>query len=205
MTVPAAHFIDDLKRREYAVALARYAVNGHHGRGVGDPIHEEVTEGRRKQYEDAMRAGAEWAKKMVPYQSCGDLIAWLLYRLGCRNERLVNRTADEGAVAWAPVKNVTNITGASGYRKAKGGAVPQPGDALFLLQHGGHLAVLLEWDEARRVAVSADYGQPYGRLRERAIGPVHGGWTLGGVALDGWLDLDSVEWSASPDLTGTGL
>ena len=24
------------------------------------------------------------------YSSCGDLAAWMLYRLGCRDERLVN-------------------------------------------------------------------------------------------------------------------
>ncbi len=199
-----AHFLDDLQRRELACRLARYGVGGARGRSVGDPVHEEVTEGRRRQYEIALQAGQEWARRMQSagggYHSCGDLAHWMLYRLGCRDERLVNRTADEGAADWMPVRNITNITGSSAYRKARNGDVPKPGDILFLMDRGGHLAVLLDWDAERGEVDTADYGQPYGCVRIRTLAPSGGGWLLGGRPLDGWLDLDRVEWSAAPTL-----
>jgi hypothetical protein len=198
----AAHFLDDLQRRDMACALAMYAVNGDAGRHVGDPIHEQVTEGRRKQWEDARKAGAAWALKMTSgYHSCGDLVAWVLTRLGCRDEALVNRTDDGGIRAWQPGRNVSNITGSRHYRRAKDGGTPQPGDALFILKNGGHLAILLGWDAEGRTVTTADYGQPYGRKRVRQLGGSAGRWTLDGSVLDGWLDLDAVEFTAAPDLT----
>jgi hypothetical protein len=63
----AGHFLDDLaraERRNQACALALYAVNGDAGRNVGDLIHEQVTEGRRRQWEEARKAGAAWALAM---------------------------------------------------------------------------------------------------------------------------------------------
>lgn len=197
-----AHFLDDLARRDNACALALYAVNGDKGRDVGDPVHEEVTEGRYRQWVDARARKQPWAMSMV-YSSCGDLVAWVLYRLGCRDERLVNRTADEGQTPWMPVRNVTNITGSPHYHKAGRGAVPERGDILFTLKSGGHLAVLLEWNEAAGTLTSCDYGQPCGRKRTRAIKPDgRGGWLVDGVRLDGWLDLGAIEIGAEPDLSG---
>ena len=202
-----AHFLDDLARRDHACALALYAVNGDAGRGVGDPVHEEVTEGRRRQYETALKAGQAWALTLQRtgggYHSCGDLAAWVLYRLGCRDERLVNRTDDGGIRAWQPGRNVAAINGSRYYTKAGRGAVPDRGDILFLLKNGGHLAVLIEWDDAGGTVTSADYGQPYGRKRVRKLRQDgRGGWTLDGSALDGWLDLGAVEMGAEPDLSG---
>ena len=202
-----AQFLDDLQRRDHAIALALYAVNGERGRDVGDPVHEEVTEGRRRQYETALKAGQAWALELQRrgggYHSCGDLVAWVLYRLGCRDERLVNRTADEGKTPWQPVRNVTNITGSPHYHKAGHGAVPERGDVLFILKGSGHLAVLVEWDEAGGTVTSADYGQPYGRKRVRKLrSDGRGGWTLDGSALDGWLDLSAIEMGAEPNLSG---
>ena len=119
----AGHFLDDLaraERRNQACALALYAVNGDAGRNVGDLIHEQVTEGRRRQWEDARKAGAAWALAMkAGYHSCGDLVAWMLTRLGCRDEALVNRTDDGGIRAWQPGRNVTNITGSRFYRRLR--------------------------------------------------------------------------------------
>lgn len=200
----AGHFLDDVQRRENAVRLVLFAVNGAQGRGLGDPVHEEITEGRRKQWEDARRAGAAWALAMrAGYHSCGDLVAWVLARLGCRDESVVNRTDDGGIKAWQPGKNVTNITGAKAYRKAKeGGPTPQPGDALFLLDNGGHLAVLIQWNDQAGLVVTADYGQPYGARRVRKLTKAGGRWRLDGRELDGWLDLDAVAFEGPVDLSG---
>ena len=125
-----AHFLDDLTRRDTVIRLATYAVNGDKGRDRGDPVHEEVTEGRYAQWVDAKARKASWAVGMV-YSSCGDLVAWMLYRLGCRDERLVNRTADEGQTPWMPGRNVTNVVSHRAYCKAGRGAEPQPGDVLY--------------------------------------------------------------------------
>lgn len=195
-----AHFLDDLQRRELACRLARYGVGGARGRSVGDPVHEEITEGRRRQYEVALKAGQEWARRMQSngggYHSCGDLAHWVLYRLGAR-EPLTNRTADEGQTPWMPARNITNITANKAYRKARGSEKPKPGDILFV-RGPEHLAVLLEWGDG--LVVTADYGQPYGALRERKATPSGGSWVIGGRLFDGWLDLDRVEWSAAPTL-----
>lgn len=198
-----AYFLDSLQRREHAVALALHAVRGVLGRDVGDPVHEEVTEGRRREWEVALRAGAAWAVAMkAGYHSCGDLVAWMLHRLGCRDEALVNRTDDGGLRAWQPGQNLTNITGSRCYAAHTTADVPQPGDVLFLLKNGGHLGVLIEWDGAAGVAITADYGQPYGRRRSRRIGRRDGRWTLDGSTLHGWLDLDAVPLDGPLDLTG---
>lgn len=203
----AGHFLDDLaraERRNQACALALYAVNGDAGRNVGDPIHEQVTEGRRRQWEEALAQGAAWAKEMLAkgggYHSCGDLVHWTLHRLGAR-EPIINRTTDGGKTPWMPVKNITNVTGSAAYRKARNGGTPQPGDPMFLLHGGGHLDILLGWDEAGHTVTVAAYGQPYGRKRVRRLGGSDGHWTLDGSVLDGWLDLDAVEFTAEPDLT----
>jgi hypothetical protein len=199
----AAHFLDDLKRREHAVALATYAVNGTLGRNVGDPVHEEVTEGRRRQLEQALRAGQAWARNMPQgYHSCGDLAAWMLWRLGCRDESLVNRTNDGGTRAWVPGRNLAVIAGSRAFVNAAPGREPRPGDILFLNQNGGHVGVLLEWDEAAGRCASADYGQPYGRRRSRRITRRSGALLLDGVTLRGWLDLDRVTFDGPVNLDG---
>ena len=197
------HFIDDVQRRDNAVALALYAVNAPVGRHMGDPVHEEVTEGRYAQWRRARDAGQEWAKRMV-YSSCGDLAAWMLYRLGCRDERLVNRTADEGVKDWIPGRNVSAITSHAAYRRATGtDAAPQPGDVMFLmLPPDGHISILCEWDEANAIAITADYGQPEGARRIRKIRKQGGRWTLDGAQIGGWLDLDRVAFDGPLNLDG---
>lgn len=195
------HFLDDVQRRENAVRLALYAVGHETGRRSGDPVHEEVTEGRYTQWKKAREAGLLWAARMV-YSSCGDLVAWLLWRLGCRDESLVNRTGDDGQRAWIPGHNVSMVVGHRAYRRASSGGTPQPGDALFLRRGDGHLAVLIEWNEMDGVVVSADYGQPEGRRRVSKLVQRSGRWYLDGSELDGWLDLDAVTFEGPLDLSG---
>ncbi len=196
----AAHFLDDLQRRQHAVALALYAVGPRSGR-AGHPVHEEVTEGRYTQWRRARDAGQAWALRMV-YSSCGDLVAWLLWRLGCRDESLVNRTGDDGVRDWIPGRNVSAVVGHRAYRRASGEDVPQPGDALFLQRNGGHLAILIEWDAAAGRVVSADYGQPEGLERVSKLERRGGRWYLDGSELEGWLDLDRVTFDGPLDLSG---
>lgn len=199
----AGHFLDTLDRRRVAVALATWAATDEQGRPrkLGDPVHEAVTEGRRSQYEAALKAGQEWARKLPGYFSCGDLAHWLLARLGVRDERLVNRNDDGGQIPWRAAENLLRIQRHPAFVAAGGGKVPQPGDVMHILQHGGHVCVLLEWDTARGVAITADYGQPYGACKMRGFLPTaSGGWLLAGAPLTGWLDLDALEYAAAVEV-----
>lgn len=192
-----AHFLDALdseghvrpdQRRRVALALAAYATRDGAGRDVGDPVHEAITEGRTKGNEERRRRGSP----EVPYESCGDLAHWTLMSLGCTDERLVNRGDDGGQVPWKIGANLWRITGAPGYVHAAQGGAPTPGDVLYLNDRGGHVGLLRAWDEPSGVAITEDYGQPYGRRRHRILRRQGGRWTLDGRPLDGWLDLDAV-------------
>lgn len=182
--------------RGAAVALGRYAVNGPRGRGVGDPVHEWVTEGRRKQYEDALRAGAAWAIRMrdegAPYSSCGDLAHWLLLCLGVRDESVVNRNDDGGDLAWRVVVNISRLTGSPWYRIVNHNTKqrPEPGDILHV-QSPDHVAVLLEKTTDDQW-VTADYGQPYGQIRVCPVRAIPGGLQVRGKRLVGFESLRSM-------------
>lgn len=194
--IPGAHFLDDLARRDRAVSLARYAVNGDHGRWLGDPVHEEVTQGRQWQWERAKARGEAWATRMV-YSSCGDLAHWLLWRLGARGPQ-VNREEPEDGLRWRPGQNLIALSSSPAWVQAGGGREPKPGDVLHFDQHDGHVAVLLDLAAGE----TADYGQPYGKLRRREYEASGGGWRANGVKVTGWLDLDRVGLGAMPDLRG---
>lgn len=185
-------YLDDDEIGAAAVALALFAVDGSKGRRVGDPIHEWITEGRRKQYEVALAAGASWAKNMVPYQSCGDHAHWLLFCLGCRNERYVNRSTDGGDHPWVASINIARLVSLPAYMDARVHPDVPPGSILHLATPD-HVGVLAALDEDKGIATTCDYGGPYGAKHERAI--VRRGSTLllGGRALLGWIDLAMIE------------
>jgi hypothetical protein len=145
--------------RRASVAIATWAVGGKERRS-GDPVHEWVTEGRRKQYEDALRRGDQWAIDMpAGYSSCGDLWHFVLMLLGCRDEAVVNRNDDGGLVGWAVGRNLTRIVDSRWYVDAEE-AEPEEGDLLHVVKPE-HASILLykgagSWQ-------TADYGQPWGK------------------------------------------
>lgn len=172
--------------RQAAVELATWAVDGPRGRSVGDPVHEWVTEGRRSQYETALARGASWAVRMpAGYSSCGDLWHWLLMLLGCREERVVNRSDDGGIVSWAVGDNLGRLIKTPWYVTW---GEPEPGDLLHV-SGPDHAAVLLERTTDDQW-VTADYGQPYGMRRVCPVRPVWGGGlSVRGRRLAGWVSL----------------
>src|SRR5215204_2214250 len=91
--------LDESLLRAAIVANARYGCNGAAGRNQGDPVFEEIVEGRQK-----------WAG----YSSCADLVHWCLRRAGFRDERVLNREDDDGAVPWRPSVNVSRLVYATG-------------------------------------------------------------------------------------------
>lgn len=174
-------------RRRVALELAAYATNDGRGRGLGDPVHELVTEGRRLANEQRRRHGSP----EVPYYSCCDLGHWLLSCLGCTDETVVNRTDDGGHVPWLVSVNFSRLRGAKAFRLARG-VVAQPGDIALIDHAGGHAAVVRSWTE-QGVVVTENYGGPYAHRKvQQATPDGRGGWLLDGSPLIGWVDLDAV-------------
>lgn len=156
--------IDRVLLRRAAKALAEFATNGSVGRSLGDPVHEWITEGRRSEYERALKQGAAWAKNMpAGYSSCGDLPHWMLMCLGCRDERYVNRSDDGGDVPWRSGVNIARLRSLPAYRSpfVYDG---QPGDIMHVASPD-HVAVIRRASYMTREIESHDYGQPYAAMK----------------------------------------
>lgn len=176
--------------RDAAVAIATWAVDGNRGRGLHDPVHEFVTEGRRAQYEKALAAKVPWALKMEKagaYASCGDLAHALLMLLGVRDERVLNRGDEGGRLPWYAGPNISRLVRSPWYVSASENGLPEPGDILHV-SGPHHVSVLIaklspdQWTDA-------NYGQPYGCMRVRPLRDVSGGLLVGGRKLAGWVSL----------------
>ena len=173
--------IDPDVLRLATVALARFAVNGDVGRDVGDPVYDWVTEGRHG----------------PTYSSCGDLGAWLLMCLGCRDERVVNRTGDAGEVPWRVGLNITILVSSPWYVRATPGVLPKSGDITHVRGSGNsdHIAVLESLDAGE--LHSFDYGQPGGRSAVRKVHQSGNDLIFGARMLRGWIDLERVTYTKS--------
>ncbi len=168
--------------RVEAVRIARYACNGDQGRIFGDPVFEQVTEGRQK-----------WKG----YSACGDLAQYVLKELGFRDERIVNREDDGGVLPWAMGKNLSKIVfnPLGAFVWARGSARPRPGDILYMSKPE-HVAVLDELKEEQSSIVTCDYGQfdaaagkPSGGRRTSTFTARGRTLMIGKRTLHGWLDL----------------
>ena len=146
----------DLHRYQLlAVGWCGYACDGSQGRPErGDAVYDAVTEGR-----DFGRG----------YSSCGDLAHWMLYRLGVRAAWL-NRSEHNG---WKPGVNVSRLCGVVRYAAPSSDIVLQPGDVTVVYNRAGgsdaHVSVVIDHDVRRGELQTADYGQPGGSLKTRAI------------------------------------
>lgn len=189
--------------RQVAVELARYAVNNDYkkGRGVGDPVHEEVTEGRRKSWEAARAKGAIWARAGV-YSSCGDLGHWMYHHLGCR-ETWINRREHMG---WKIGANIWKFVTSPAYVRALKGT-PTIGDLLHVanpsITNSDHVCVyvgkkmiVIDGEEVE-VITTADYGQPHGLLKDCQVEESNGFTIIRGRTLRGFIDLSKVELTES--------
>jgi hypothetical protein len=170
---------------------------GDTGRSVGDPVHEWVTEGRRKEYEAALRRGDLWAVKLSKtggYSSCGDQAHCLLFCLGVRDESLVNRTGDGGDHPWSVGVNIARFAGSALLTHPHPGTSdrPKPG-AIVWIATTDHVCIQEAWPDGDDGSSSSfDYGQPYGRRRVRKVAKKNGALTVDGRQVMGWLDLEDV-------------
>jgi len=171
-----------------AIALARYAVNDAEGRDLGDPVHEWVTEGRRARNEARKKKAGE----PPDYSSCGDLAHWMLYCLGCRDDR-INR---EEHKKWRVQVNLSLLRESPWYVRAGSPmSGPSLGDIILVANRDdgkdAHVAVLISIEDSKQW-VTSDYGQPYGRRRVCQIVDTPRGRVVRGKRLRGWVDLDRV-------------
>ena len=184
--------------RALAAELVEYACGGADGRPESDLVYQAVTEWR------------DFGASQRSYSSCGDLAHWLLFRLGVRLPFL-NRAEHLG---WTSGANVSRLAFANVAEFD-----PRP-DARFLPGDIGivwskregtdaHVFVILE-DAQPSALLVAEYGQPGGHVRARAIGYEGGLLRIGARTLHRVLRLDRVIDAAdeagalaAPELTAT--
>jgi hypothetical protein len=179
---PARTYPSEDALRAEAVRIARYACNGDEGRVLGDPVFEQVTEGRNR-----------WKG----YSSCGDLPHFVLKELGLRDEHILNRNDDDGVVPWKMGVNLARLVFSSGqaFRWARGSDRPRPGDILYM-SAPEHVCVLESLDEQAGRITTFDYGQwdkkrgkPAGKRVSRRFGVAGRVLKVGRRTLHGWLDI----------------
>lgn len=144
-----------------AVALLLAAVNDEHGRDESDPFYKIVTENR----------DGPGAKLAAKYSSCADLAHWLFRCLGVRADWL-NRNDDEDAQRWRVGVNLNWLCpkpiGKCPIARAKLVGDPSPGDVFVENNaYGGHVFCAVDYLPARDTLISAEYGQPGGKLKTR--------------------------------------
>lgn len=175
--------VDLSQIRKLALAWLEHACNGEHGRPEkGDAVYDAVTEHR-----DIGKT----------YSSCGDLAHWLLFRLGVRSP-WINRAEFGG---WRVGANISRLAWSAIARPARPADHYEAGDVLIIWSKpdttDSHALVVREHltvgPPQGTVIRSADYGQPGGKYRERAvvIGP-HSTRILGGRTIQRVLPLADV-------------
>lgn len=131
----------------------RIATDGEKGRGESDPVYRAITEGR-----DVGEV----------YSSCGDLCHWLLFRLGIRSP-YINRAEHRG---WRMGMNIGYLMWrCPEARPPHTGEVYSPGDILAVWNepNGTDAHVLVVREHQGSLVMSADYGQPGGKIRTRVL------------------------------------
>ncbi len=183
--------IDEDILRNAAISLVEHACNGMIGRNLGDSVFNEVTESR---------AGSK------NYSSCGDLCAWLLARLGCRDEKLVNRNDDEGKTPWQSGVNISKLVYGSGnaWTACTPTQTPKPGDIVWIGNSDAdtHVFVVDNFDLVGGVLQSFDYGQwfngaPGGQHRTRKLSIQNGNVFADTRRVHGFIDLSKVFFASS--------
>ncbi len=154
--------------RARAREILERATNGAHGRPESDPIYQRITEGR------------DVGAYQRSYSSCGDLPAHLWYELGVRCS-FVNRR-ENVRYGYRIGRNIALLSGEKVDGKPQGvpGHVRRPlspesqfscGDVLVVWNKDdtSDAHTLVAYEHLDGALLSADYGQPGGALKTRAI------------------------------------
>jgi hypothetical protein len=197
--------------QEASCAIAKFLVNGTEGRGTSpmDPVFEWVTEGRRRQFETALTRGDEWAVKLNKvggYSACGDMCAAVLWLLGVRDEKLVNRSSDGGTVPWAVGQNLAKLRYNSDFYNfdPSSDVTFDKGDIIYLT--GADHVCVAGAGGAKSAVPTYDYGQFQFRANGRVAlacenlreaSEENGIFRLGSRRVAGWLPLESLKYEES--------
>lgn len=165
----------------YAEELCRYGCGyDAFGRTENDAVYQAVTEGRDR--------GAAQRN----YSSCGDLAHWMLYRLGLRCQ-WVNREENLGWVGGDLYNNITLLQRCPEIvRTPPHDALLACGDVGVVWNTGydAHVFVALGPVSKGRLLV-AEYGQPGGKVQERAVTRSGKLMKVGGRTLNRLLPLEA--------------
>lgn len=142
--------------------------------------------------------------------TCGFLAHWLMWRLGCRVNGLVNRTDPDGGLSYVNGKNVARIRWNSYFQVYKGGT-PLPGDIVFISNGPPateHILIFLKseggvWTSADAGQTNAEDGKQYAAIRERPLRK--GGLvspTMTSRQVQGWIPIDTLPLTAPATLCG---
>ncbi len=187
----SAPFATERDLRDSAVAIACYACDGDEGRCLGDPVFEEVTEGRN-----------HWPK----YSACGDLPLFMLMRLGLRDERILNRSDDGGTQAWRVGQNLSMLVfhTRAAFVWSTITKRPKPGDVLYMAMPE-HVCVLESLDENGGKIATFDYGlwdakkgKSASRRRVSRFRVQGKHLLVGNRILRGWLDIARIPGLLAP-------
>jgi hypothetical protein len=166
-------------RRRAAVELAYFLAS--EGQPPLGPVAMAVTEGREAAYDRG------------PGSSCVELVDCVMYAVGCRDEA-INRDEHRGRHSQRDLGWYLPGSQHSGRIITHPSAEQlNPGDPIgYDFHRGGHAAIFLGWLPSGRV-LTADYGQPGGRIYSCFSDDHYSCLTLRGRVLDASVDLDSLE------------
>jgi hypothetical protein len=187
--------------RRAAVALLDWATRGADGVRGDDERYIEVVEDRQRQFNRWKASALERARtKGEPpphigvYSSCGDIVNWLLLRLGVRSD-YINRA--EGPDGWEMSLNVSDFERAPEFVSVTAGTllVPEPGDVLRFGSQGSghdlaHIFAVRERSEHEKHSIlyCSDYGQAHdersicGKRTSKKLWKAPDGWRAVGYS-----------------------
>jgi hypothetical protein len=134
--------------------------------------------------------------------TCGYVTPWLLWRLGSRSDRLINRSEPAEGLTYRPGMNISDIRWQPEFCLYDGKALPRPGDTFFVSDGPSdteHVGLLLEIkSDGAWVCAEAGQRDDAGRQCARIVDRRLIGGRLARVdgkgtprILVGWLDLDA--------------
>ena len=183
--------------RNLAIAICKYACDNDNGRTEDDPVYKEITEGRQVNANN--------------YSSCADQGHFILKTLGITDERVMNRTDDDGSVPWIMGANISMLkyggTKVGCWVDWKKDLIPNKGDICLIMNDNATAHILICESFTEDIFHSYDYGQFFSKLgkhggkkRERPIKNMLGGKYLDGRRLQGWIDLTKLPLPAWVDV-----
>ena len=145
ITLRADGTLDEPTLRSTAVGIGKYATNSQEGRILGDPVFEMITEKRNHS---------------PGYSCCGDVVHFMLSRLGLKDPTIVNRN---DTTKWQSGLNISKLRYGSAKVGAwvdyKPGLLAKPGDAMIIGNDNASTHTFIVQEHTTSSLFSCDGGQ----------------------------------------------